>query len=146
MTHATFSWGKITNDPVLLNKLYRTLFAELIRLQENLSKALEEAGVDTFRNFVSSSWMLRPEVIDEGIAVAEKYDLPKDAINRVFDLAWSIGAPVAKYARVKFEEDAPAEGIAEIADEDDAKIDKWNSSRGWTEAYQYWKEQKERQR
>jgi hypothetical protein len=145
MTHATFSWGKITNDPILLNKLHRTLFAKLIRLQENLSKALEEAGVDTFRNFVSSSWMMRPEVIDEGITVAQKYDLPKEAVSPVFDLAWSIGAPVAKYARVKFEKDLPAQGIGEIADENDARIDKWNSSRGWTEAYLYWKEQKEQQ-
>lgn len=145
MTHATFSWGKITNDPILLNKLYRTLFARLIRLQENLSKALEETGVDTYRNFVSSSWMLRPEVIAEGIAVTQKYDLPKDAVSRVFDLAWSIGAPVAKYAKVKFEKDTPHEGIGEIADNHDAKIDRWNSKRGWTEAYLYWKEQQEQQ-
>jgi hypothetical protein len=145
MTHATFSWAKVTNDPVLLNKLYRTLFAKLIGLQENLSKALEEAGVDTYRNFILSSWMLRPEVIDEGIVIAQKYDLPEEAVSRVFDLAWSIGAPVAKYARVKFEKDTVHERIGEIADNNDAKIDKWNSKRGWTEAYLYWKEQQERQ-
>lgn len=145
MTHATFSWSKITNDPILLNKLYRTLFTKLIGLQENLSKVLEVAGVDTYRNFVCSSWMLRPEVIDEGITVAEKYDLSKEAVSRVFDLAWSIGAPVAKYARVKFEVGAPTEEIGEISDEHDPNIDKWNSSRGWMEAYLHWKEEKERQ-
>ena len=144
MTHATFSWSKVTNDPVLLNKLYRTLFAKLIGMQENLSKELEEANVDTYRNFVSSSWMTRPEVIDEGIAIAQKYDLPKEAISRVYELAWSIGAPVAKYARAKFEADPPSDRLAEIDDKNDAKINGWNSSRGWIEAYLYWKGQKEK--
>jgi hypothetical protein len=145
MTAATFSWRKLTNDPVLLNRLNKTLFAKLIRLQENLSKQLEEAGVDLYRTYISSSWRMLPEVIDEGITVAQKYDLPNNALSRVFDLAWSIGAPVAKYARAKFEGDAPAEGIGEFADENDARIDKWNSSRGWTKAYLYWKERTEKQ-
>jgi hypothetical protein len=144
MTAATFSWRKITNDPVLLNRLYRTLFAKLIRLQENLSRVLEDAGVDLYRSFVSSSWRMVPEIIDEGIAVAQKYELPKEAVSTVFNRAWSIGAPVAKYARWKFEA-VPTKGIGEIADENDARIDKWNRSTGWKEAYLYWKEQKEQQ-
>jgi hypothetical protein len=145
MMSATFNWRKLTNDPVLLNRLYRTLFAKLIRLQENLSKLLEEAGVDLYRSFIHSSWRMLPEVIEEGIAVAQKYDLPNEALSRVFDLAWSIGAPIAKYARARFEEGAAAEGIGEFAEENDTRIDKWNSSRGWTEAYLYWKERKEKQ-
>jgi hypothetical protein len=147
MTSATFNWRKITNDPVLLNTLYTTLFAKLIRLQEKLSIALEEAGVDTYRNFVLSSWTMRPEVIETGIAVAQKYDLPHEPVNRVFDLAWSIGAPVARYARAKFEKGgAPPGGIGEIADDNNnAKIEMWNSRGGWKEAYLHWKEQQEQQ-
>jgi hypothetical protein len=138
MTHATFNWPKITNDPVLLNRLYKTLFGKLIRLQESLSKALEEAGVDTYRNFVYSSWMLRPEVIDLGISIAQKYDLQGKALAHAFDLAWSIGAPVAKYARLKFEKNPPAEGIT---DNDVDDIHKWNAPTGWKEAYLHWKVQ-----
>jgi hypothetical protein len=138
MTHATFNWPKITNDPVLLNRLYKTLFGKLIILQENLSKALGEAGVDTYRNFVYSSWMLRPEVIDVGISIAQKYDLQREALVHAFDLAWSIGAPVAKYARLKFEKNPPAEGIA---DNDIDDIQKWNAPTGWKEAYLHWKAQ-----
>jgi hypothetical protein len=138
MTHATFNWPKITNDPVLLNRLYKTLFGKLIRLQESLSKALEEAGVDTYRNFVYSSWMLRPEVIDLGISIAQKYDLQGKALAHAFDLAWSIGAPVAKYARLKFEKNPPAEGIT---DNDVDDIQKWNAPTGWKEAYLHWKAQ-----
>jgi hypothetical protein len=145
MILATFNWRKITNDPVLLNTLYTTLFAKLIRLQEKLSKALEEAGVDTYRNFVISSWMMRPEVIDTGIAIAQKYELPHEPVNRVFDLAWLIGAHVAKYAREKFEKATLYEGVEKVADNNDAKIDKWNTKGGWKEAYLYWKEQEEPQ-
>jgi hypothetical protein len=137
MTHATFNWPKITNDPVLLNRLYKTLFEKLIRLQESLSKALGEAGVDTYRNFVYSSWMLRPEVIDLGISIAQKYDLQGEALAHAFDLAWSIGASVAKYARLKFEKNPPPKGITD----NDVDIQKWNAPRGWKEAYLRWKAQ-----
>ena len=48
-----------------------------------------------------------------GISIAQKYDLQGKALAHAFDLAWSIGAPVAKYARLKFEKNPPAEGITD---------------------------------
>jgi hypothetical protein len=77
-------------------------------------------------------------VIDVGISIAKKYDLQGKALAHAFDLAWSIGAPVAKYARLKFEKNPPSEGIP---DNDMDDIQKWNAPTGWKEAYLHWKAQ-----
>jgi hypothetical protein len=86
--------------------------------------------------------MLRPEVIDLGISIAQKYDLQGEALVHAFDLAWSISAPVAKYARLKFEKNLPPKGIID----DDVGFEKWNASMGWKEAYLHWKTLESQQR
>ena len=57
--------------------------------------------------------MLRPDVIDVGIGIAQKHNLEGEALVLAFEVAWSIGASVAKYARLKFEKNPPAEGITD---------------------------------
>jgi hypothetical protein len=74
--------------------------------------------------------MLRPDVIDVGIGIAQKHNLEGEALVLAFEVAWSIGASVAKYARLKFEKNPPAEGIADSGIGD---IQKWNTPRGGKE-------------
>jgi hypothetical protein len=135
VTRATLEWPKITNDTVLLNKLYRGVFAKFIKLQANLSRVLYEAGIEPHDIFFNQSWMLTPEVIYDGKIVTHKFNLPKDRVNLVVDIAWSIGAPFARCASEKLGRNVDV----------DPYPDKWSAAGGWEHAFGYWLNEQSKQ-
>lgn len=135
VTRATLEWPKITNDTVLLNKLYRGVFAKFIKLQANLSRVLYEAGIEPHDIFFNHSWMLTPEVIYDGKIVTHKFNLPKDRVNLVVDIAWSIGAPFARCASEKLGRNVDV----------DPYPDKWSAAGGWEHAFGYWLNEQSKQ-
>jgi hypothetical protein len=130
VTRATVDWPRITNDTFLLNKLYRALFARLIRLQQNLSRVFKEADIDIYQTFFHNSWVMRPDMIHYGITFAKNYELSKEDVFQMYNLAWSIGAPVLRSVITLFGDGA------------EQNVDKWSGENGWKDAYEYWVHQR----
>ena len=130
VTEATLEWPKITNDTVLLNMSYRALFAKLVKLQENFSRVLDKAGLEAHDIFFNNFWLMTPRVILDGMILENRLKLPKERVNLLFKLAWSIGAPYVRHA------------LAKLGKPDDPKIvDKWSRDEGWVDVFRYWASQ-----
>jgi hypothetical protein len=130
VTRLTLEWPKMTNDTVLLNKLSRVVFAKLIKLQGYLSRALYVVGDAPHDSFFSDSWMMTGEVISEGMIAARCFDLPKERVSPVLNLAWSISAPHVRCASTKLGLEVTDSNIGELTSED-----------GWMSLYIHWLKQ-----
>jgi hypothetical protein len=62
--------------------------------------------------------------IHYGTTLAKKYDIPKEDIFRMFNLAWSIGASVLRCAITLFGRGA------------EQYVEKWSAEEGWKDAYE----------